>query len=204
MRGTGDTGRERPQRGVVTTVESDDAWGVRVELQIADGRTIHAQPWFPGAGPRGDYYEIATGDVALCIPLEGSPSDWYALVGGSNTKTPPPAAATNEVRAIFGTRVEMRAGASAAVEGVVLRPLLDDLHEVLTALQAVVDGLTATPPGTAAQNATILGAMQLAAEAPIVGLAARLTATIDRLDDSRAGAGTIPHCSPVVRAQSVT
>lgn len=204
MRGTGDTGRERPQRGVVTAVESDDAWGVRVELQLADGRTIHAQPWFPGAGPRGDYYEIVTGDVALCIPLEGSPSDWYALVGGSNTKTPPPAAATNDVRAIFGTRVELRAGASAQVEGVVLRPLLDDLHEVLTALQAVVDGLTATPPGTAAQNATILGAMQLAAEAPIVGLAARLTATIDRLDDSRAGAGTVPHCSPVVRAQSVT
>jgi hypothetical protein len=206
MRGTGDTGRERPQRGVVTAVESDDAWCVRLTVQLADGRTVHAQPWFPGAGPRGDYYEVDTGDVAVCLPMEGSPSDWIALVGGSNTKTPPPGAATNGVRAIFGTRVVLRPGAESAVEGIVLRPLLDDLHEVLTALQALVTALTnpLTPPGTAVQNAAILTAMRTAADLPTVGLAARLTATIADLATSKAGAGTAPHCSPVVRAQSVT
>jgi len=206
MRGTGDTGRERPQRGVVTAVESDDAWGVRLTIQLADGRTVHAQPWFPGAGPRGDYYEVDRGDVAVCLPMEGSPSDWIALVGGANAKTPPPGAATNDVRAIFGTRVELRAGATAQVEGVVLRPLLDDLHEVLTALQSVVTALTnpLTPPGTAVQNAAILTAMQTEANVPVTGLSARLVATIADLATSKAGAGAAPHCSPVVRAQSVT
>lgn len=199
---TGDVGRERNQRGIVKAMTTDDAWGVRLEVELADGRTIHAQPWFPGAGERGDYFEVAEGDRCLCIPMEGDTYDWNALVGGGNVRDPVPEGWDNAVRAIFGTRVEVRRAGGKDVEGVVLRPLLDDLHEVLTALQAVVEGLTATPTGTAAQNATILGAMQLAAEAPIVGLAARLTATIDRLDDSRAGAGTVPHCSPVLRAQS--
>jgi hypothetical protein len=46
--------------------------------------------------------------------------------------------------------------------------------------------------------------MRTAADLPAVGLAARLTATIADLATSKAGAGTAPHCSPVVRAQSVT
>lgn len=201
MRGTGDTGRERPQRGVVTAVESDDAWGVRVEFQLADGRTIHAQPWFPGAGPRGDYYEIATDDVALCIPLEGSPSDWYALVGGSNTKTPPPAAATNEVRAIFGTRVELRAGESSQVDGVVVRPFLDDLstflNDLTTALAPVVGS---SVPVALPDVIAVIALIKTAA----IDLTAAAVAFKADVDASKAGAGTVPHCSPVVRAQSVT
>ena len=200
MRGTGDTGRERPQRGVVTAVESDDAWCIRLTVQLADGRTVHAQPWFPGAGPRGDYYEVDTGDVALCIPMEGSPSDWIALVGGSNTKTPPPGAATNSVRAVFGTRVELRAGATSAVEGVLLRPLLDDLSTLIAHVGAIVTALTTSAVVAQDGGAAYKAAITLA----LTGVDASLDAIKTRVDQSKAGAGTAPHCSPVVRAQSVT
>lgn len=199
---TGDVGRERNQRGIVKAMTTDDAWGVRLEVELADGRTVHAQPWFPGAGERGDFHEVAEGDRCVCIPMEGDTYDWVALVGGGNVRDPVPEGWDNAVRAIFGTRVEVRRAGGKEVQGVVLRPLLDDLHEVLTALQALVTALTASVPGTAVQNAAILTAMQTAVNVPTVGLAARLTATIADLATSKAGAGTLPHCSPVLRAQS--
>lgn len=195
---------ERAQRGRVQRVETDDTWGLRLEVELADGRLVPAQPWFPGAGPRGDFYEVRAGDVAICLPMEGLSSDWVALVGGSNGATPPPDDVDNVARVVYGSRVEIRRDGGADVEGVLVRALLDDLRKVLAALQGVVTALTnpATPPGTEVQNAAILTAMRTAADLPSVGLSAELTAMLATLATSKAGAGTAPYCAPYVRVQT--
>lgn len=196
---SGDVGRERQQRGIVTAMTADDAWGRRLEIQLADGRTIHAQPWFPGTGERGDYFEIAEGDRCLCLPMEGETYDWIALVGGGNVRDPVPEGWDNEVRAIFGTRVEVRRAGGKAVDGVVVRPFLDDLSAYL---QDVTDALApvvgSTVPVTLPDVIAVIALIKTAT----INLTAAAVALKADVDTSKAGAGALPHCSPVLRAQS--
>lgn len=195
---TGDVGRERNQRGIVKAMTADDAWGVRLEVELADGRTVHAQPWFSGAGERGDYFEVAVGDRCLCIPMEGDTYDWNALVGGGNVRDPVPEGWDNAVRAIFGTRVEVRRAGGKDVEGVVLRSLLDDLSTLVEHVSAIVTALTTSSVVAQDGGAAYKAAITLA----LTGVDASLDAIKERVDTSKAGAGTLPHCSPVLRAQS--
>lgn len=195
---TGDVGRERNQRGIVKAMTTDDAWGVRLEVELADGRTVHAQPWFPGAGERGDFHEVAEGDRCLCVPMEGDTYDWVALVGGGNVRDPVPEGWGNAVRAIFGTRVEVRRAGGKGVQGVVLRPLLDDLSTLVEHVSAIVDALTTSAVVAQDGGAAYKAAITLA----LTGVDVSLDAIKERVDTSKAGAGTLPHCSPVLRAQS--
>lgn len=199
MRRTGDVGRERIGRGHVVAVESDDAWGVRVEVELADGRRIHAQPWFPGTGTRGGFFEVDEGDRCVCLPMEGDTGDWIALVGGGNVRDPVPSDWSNDKRALYGTTVEARRAVGKAVDGVVLRPFLDDLSTHLGDVsEALAPVVASSVPVTLADVIAVIALIKTAA----IDLTAAAVALKADVDTSKAGAGTLPHCSPVLRGQS--
>lgn len=190
--------REWVRTGLVVEVDRDgDAPIVVVEL--TGGGRVEARPWYPGAADgRGCFYRHPIGAEVVVLLDHGLPGGALALLGPSGASQAPPEDADEDGLYLYDDVVEVRSVGGQTVDGVVLRPLLDDLRDVLGDLLSVMAALTSTltPPGTAPQNAALLTGMRTAAST-IVG---KLTTITSRLDTSRTGQGTGPYCSPVLRA----
>ena len=189
--------------GVVFDREDDDTFGVILRVR-AGGREYDCRPCFVGAvGLQGRYDPVPDGAQVLVVLPNGSAQSALAIVGIPSEASPVPADYDGAKTVSYGL-VEHRADAGATVEGVLLRPLLDDLSALVGAMQAMLTTLTnpLTPPGTAAQNAAILTALRTLADLPVTGTKAVLEPVKSSLDTSKAGSGTAPHCSGVWRAQA--
>lgn len=79
-----------------------------------------------------------------------------------------------------------------------LRSLLDDLSTLVEHVSAIVTALTTS--SVVAQDGG--AAYKTAITTALTGVDLSLEAIKERVDQSKAGAGTLPHCSPVLRAQS--
>lgn len=202
MRGEARWGAPRSEvvRGRVVGRDADDDFGAVLRVETVDGRRLDCQPWYPGAiGEQGGYDPIPDGAAVLVFLPNGDPSGAVCVSGFPTSGSQCPSDVGTSSSERYGL-LRHHATAGDTVEGVVLRPLLDDLRAALADLRAVMVALTnpATPPGTAAQNAAILTAMRTAA-ATIV---ANLDTLNANLDTSRAGSGTAPYCSGVLRAHA--
>lgn len=187
-------------RGIVTAVEEDDAWGRRLSVELDDGRTVHAQPWYLGTGARGVFPDIKAGDVCLAIPVNGNARDWIALVGGCFESSSPP----NEVRnstatLLYGPAVEARSAGGEQVQGVVVRQFLNDLSATVgDAIDALTPVATSTPPTDVASLIAFCGKVTAAAVAVNVALST-LKTKLDQATAAQSGKGGAPFCSPVLR-----
>ena len=189
--------------GVVFDREDDDTFGVILRVRAGE-REYDCRPCFVGAvGLQGRYDPVPDGAQVLVVLPNGSAQSALAIVGIPSEASPVPADYDGAKTVSYGL-VEHRADAGATVEGVLLRPLLDDLSALVGAMQAMLTTLTnpLTPPGTAAQNAAILTALRTLADFPATGTKAVLEPVKSNLDTSKAGSGTAPHCSGVWRAQA--
>lgn len=198
---------EPPTIGEVVDVRQDRTYGWVAEVQLLHGadRRTDARLVFPSDA----YAPIAKGDRVLVHFLDGRADQAIAtpqVAMGGDAK-PPTEWVSDQSRArlLYGL-TEVRAAGGDDVEGVVTRALLDDLSDLVGALQALTASITGLPPGlppgTAAQNAAILTAMQTAIQLPLVGVDAKLSAVKSALDTAKAGQGTGPHCSTVLRAKA--
>ena len=203
-------GRDWIALGTITDVSRDDDHGLVAVVALLDGGDrdeVEARfLWTTPGDGSGVYAPVEVGAQVVVGFPHGDRNGSVVLGFPGSHGARPPSAWGNDVSAVYaaGGRHEVRSAdnASAAVEGVVLAPLLDDLATLTTALSALVTALTnpATPPGTAVQNAAILTAMRTAADLPSVGLKAVLTSLQTALDTSKANSGQAPHASAVLRA----
>lgn len=189
--------------GEVVRMREDRTYGWVAEVELLHGinRRTDARIVFPS----GMYAPVAAGDRVLVQFLDGRADQaictpQVAMGGGSK---PPAEWVSDQERArlLYGL-TEVRGAGGDDVEGVVTRALLDDLYDLVLALQALTTALTGSAPGTAVNNAAILTAVQTAIQLPLVGIDAKLSAVLSALGQSKAGQGTGPHCSDMLRAKA--
>ena len=189
--------------GVVFDREDDDTFGVILRVRAGE-REYDCRPCFVGAvGLQGRYDPVPDGAQVLVVLPNGSAQSALAIVGIPSEASPVPADYDGAKTVSYGLE-ERRATEGATSDGVLVRALLDDLSALVGAMQAMLTTLTnpLTPPGTAAQNAAILGALRTLADFPVTGTKAVIDPIKVNLDTSKAGNGTAPHCSGVLRAQA--
>ena len=189
--------------GVVFDREDDDTFGVILRVRAGE-REYDCRPCFVGAvGLQGRYDPVPDGAQVLVVLPSGSAQSALAIVGIPSEASPVPSDYDGAKTVSYGL-VEHRATEGATSDGVLVRALLDDLSALVGAMQAMLTTLTnpLTPPGTAAQNAAILGALRTLADFPVTGTKAVIDPIKVNLDTSKAGSGTAPHCSGVLRAQA--
>ena len=195
-----------PQHGVflgeVFGLEDDPAFGVVARVRLSDAREVDARAVFVGArGLQGRYDPMPDSGTAIVFMPEGSAASAVAIVGIQTSGAP---SDYNGSKTVAYGLEEHRATEGATVGGVLVRALLDDLSALVGAMQAMLTTLTnpLTPPGTATQNAAILTALRTLADFPETGTKAVIDPIKVNLDTSKAGSGTAPHCSGILRAQA--
>lgn len=201
-----------PQTGLVESIAESRTYGYLVTVELPDGRKPQCRPWFPGSALRADVFEIAVGDEALVIPIGGTmetaiPVALIGVVNGGDGK--PPSDWNNSRRLIYGSAVEVRETAGADVEGAVLRPFLDDLSTFLAGLDGVGDAAAAstapTGAGSVSGAVSTLNAADVATmnvlRSQLIQIGALATTLKTLVDQAKAGQGTSPHVSGVLRAQ---
>ena len=183
--------------GVVFDREDDDTFGVILRVRAGE-REYDCRPCFVGAvGLQGRYDPVPDGAQVLVVLPNGSAQSALAIVGIPSEASPVPSDYDGAKTVSYGL-VEHRADAGATVEGVLLRPLLDDLVTLTQAVQALVTSINGATPvandGGAAIKADVVAAT--------TGMADSLATVLTNLNTSKAGSGTAPHCSGVWRAQA--
>lgn len=189
--------RQPVLRGIVEAVD-----GRVVQVRVPDGRLIPAAPLALVGGGKGIYHRYATGDDVVLLCDQGDPNGAVCLASPRTAGQDAPDEVDHEGLYIYEDRVEVRSAEGDDVQGVVMRPVLDGLYSALGAVSDLIDVLASpeTPPGTAAQNAALLTAVRAQIGLPAVGTAAVLSNVLNDLDTSRAGQGTGPYCSDMLRA----
>lgn len=189
--------RQPVLRGIVEAVD-----GRVVQVRTPDGRLIPAAPLALVGGGKGVYHRYASGDDVVLLCDQGDPNGAVCLSSPRTEGQDAPGEVDHEGLYIYEDRVEVRAAEGDDVQGVVMRPVLDGLYSALGAVSDLLDVLAApgTPPGSAAQNAALLTAVRTQIGLPAAGTAAVLSNVLNDLDTSRAGQGTGPYCSDVLRA----
>lgn len=191
--------REWVTTGIVTARD-----GYMLTVDLTDGRPVEARAVHPSPGSgRGLFWRVTVGTEVAVLLDHGQPGGAMAWPSvASPAQDLPSDVADDDVLYLYDSHIEVRSAEGQGVDGVVLRAMLDDLVGVTTDLAAVMVALTnsLTPPGTAGQNAAILGAMRTAG----ANIVEKLATLNGRLNTSRAGQGTAPYCSPVLRATDGT
>lgn len=202
MRGDARWGTPRASvlRGRVVEVEDDDDFGVMLRVETTCGRTVDAQPVFVGAvGEQGGYDPIPVGAAVVVLLPYGQEAGAIALSGLATARSQVPSDYDNAKSLRYGL-AEHRSAAGDDVDGVLLRPLLDDLRSMAAAFKAALDALANTAPVTNDGGAALQNAMKVSWTAG--GGSAAVGDAITAMDNSRAGQGAAPHCSGVLRARA--
>lgn len=203
---------EHPCTGIVREVKTHTTYRYIVRVELPDGRDPWCRLAFPGVGARGIFFQVSTGDEAEVLPCFGSfDSMPIAFVGVVNGGAAPPTDWSNDRTAIYGAHVEARAAQGKAVDGVVIRPFLDDLSTLLNSIKTMGTTIASTAVPTGA--GTVAGAVSTLNASDVATLVAIHTALINLgtyantlkvlVDTSKAGQGTVPHVSPILRGQKV-
>lgn len=184
--------------GVVFDREDDDTFGVILRVRAGE-REYDCRPCFVGAvGLHGRYDPVPDGAQVLVVLPSGSAQSALAIVGIPSEASPVPADYDGAKTVSYGL-VEHRSDAGATVEGVLLRPLLDDLATLTQAVQGLLTAITGAIIVPNDGGAAIKAAVVTAAA---TSLTANLATVLTNLNTSKAGSGTAPHCSGVWRAQA--
>lgn len=184
--------------GVVFDREDDDTFGVILRVRAGE-REYDCRPCFVGAvGLQGRYDPVPDGAQVLVVLPNGSAQSALAIVGIPSEASPVPSDYDGAKTVSYGL-VEHRADAGATVEGVLLRPLLDDLATLTQAVQGLLTAITGAIIVPNDGGAAIKAAVVTAAA---TSLTANLATVLTNLNTSKAGSGTAPHCSGVWRAQA--
>lgn len=188
--------------GEIFGLEDHPSFGKVVRVRLPDGREVDCRAMFVGAyGVNGTFRPLPDSGTALVFLPGGSTASASAIVGIQTDGVP---SDYNGSKTVTYGLEERRATEGATSDGVLVRALLDDLSALVGAMQAMLAVLTnpLTPPGTAAQNAAILGALRTLADFPLTGTKALIDPIKVNIDTSKAGSGTAPHCSGILRAQA--
>lgn len=198
--------------GVVFDREDDDTFGVILRVRAGE-REYDCRPCFVGAvGLQGRYDPVPDGAQVLVVLPNGSAQSALAIVGIPSEASPVPSDYDGAKTVSYGL-VEHRAAEGATVGGVVVRPFLDDLSTFLASLQSGMDSLsdslgamaasaTPTTPPVIPNPLGPLFADLTAATATAAAIATAAATLKAAVDTSKAGSGTAPHCSGVLRAQA--
>ena len=182
--------------GVVFDREDDDTFGVILRVRAGE-REYDCRPCFVGAvGLQGRYDPVPDGAQVLVVLPNGSAQSALAIVGIPSEASPVPSDYDGSKTVSYGL-VEHRADAGATVDGVLLRPLLDDLSTFLGAINTLANTVALLPAATGV-DATVVNGLKTA----IGSLSTAASNLKTPIDTSKAGSGTAPHCSGVWRAQA--
>jgi len=182
--------------GEIFGLEDHPSFGKVVRVRLPDGREVDCRALFVGAyGTNGTFRPLPDSGTALVFLPGGSTASASAIVGIQTDGVP---SDYNGSKTVTYGLEEHRATEGATSDGVLVRALLDDLVTVVQAVQALVTSINGATPvpndGGAAIKAAVVAAT--------TGMATSLATVLTNLNTSKAGSGTAPHCSGVLRAQA--
>ena len=182
--------------GEIFGLEDHPSFGKVVRVRLPDGREPDCRALFVGAyGTNGTFRPLPDSGTALVFLPGGSTASASAIVGIQTDGVP---SDYNGSKTVTYGLEERRATEGATSDGVLVRALLDDLVTVVQAVQALVTSINGATPvpndGGAAIKAAVVAAT--------TGMATSLATVLTNLNTSKAGSGTAPHCSGVLRAQA--
>ena len=186
------------EAGTIVSTEDHDAWGYMILARTPDGLDRECRPCFPGVvdAEAGTYPpRPADGTEVLILRPLGSSMACVALLGLPSSAAKPPAEAAGSITAHYGG-FEVREAGGDAVEGVLLRPLLDELSTLTGHVKAIVDALTNSTTTAQDGGAAYKAAIVLA----LTGVSTSLESIKTTIDNSKAGQGEGPLCSPLLRS----
>ncbi len=183
--------------GEIFALEDHDAFGKIVRVRLPDGREVDCRAMFVGAyGTNGTFRPLPDSGTALVFLPGGATASASAIVGIQTNGVPSDYDGSKTVA--YGLE-EHRATEGATSDGVLVRALLDDLATLVQAVQGLLTAITGTVIVPNDGGAAIKAAVSAAA---IGGLTANLATVLANLNTSKAGNGTAPHCSGILRAQA--
>lgn len=197
--------------GEIFALEDHPSFGKVVRVRLPDGREVDCRAMFVGAyGVNGTFRPLPDSGTALVFLPGGSTASASAIVGIQTDGVP---SDYNGSKTVTYGLEERRSAEGATVGGVVVRPFLDDLSTFLASLQSGMDSLSdslsamavsatpTTPPATPNPLGPLFADLT-AATATAAAIAAAAATLKAAVDTSKAGSGTAPHCSGVLRAQA--
>lgn len=186
--------------GTITETADNDAWGFEILAQTPDGRDRVCRPLFAGAaGGFGTYPPRPPNGTEILIlrPYAGT-EGCVAIYGLASSADAPPTEAAGDITAHYGG-FEVREAGGDSVEGVLLRPLLDEIKKLVEAVQGIATALTSSPTtaqdGGAAYKAAIVAALGLPG-----GPTAKLGEVLAAVEAANVDQGIGPLCSPLLRS----
>ena len=186
--------------GEIFALEDHPSFGKVVRVRLPDGREVDCRAMFVGAyGVNGTFRPLPDSGTALVFLPGGSTASASAIVGIQTDGVPSDYDGSKTVA--YGLE-EHRAAEGATSDGVLVRPLLDDLVKLTVAVQDLLTAITTAIIVPNDGGAAIQAKVALAAGTPDTGITAALAAVKSNLDTSKAGNGTAPHCSGILRAQA--
>jgi hypothetical protein len=183
--------------GEIFALEDHPSFGKVVRVRLPDGREVDCRAMFAGAyGTNGTFRPLPDSGTALVFLPGGSTASASAIVGIQTDGVP---SDYNGSKTVTYGLEERRATEGATSDGVLVRALLDDLATLVQAVQGLLTAITGTVIVPNDGGAAIKAAVSLAAT---TSLTANLATVLTNLNTSKAGSGTAPHCSGVLRAQA--
>lgn len=217
--------REWCDSGIITEASDDAEWGLRLVVQLRDGRPCECRPlWLGADGATGLFISYRVGAEVLVLFPGGDVNAGVAVLGPANTHQRP----ADEWSGAPEVNPSLYVGDKAASrEGVLLRTLLDDLstylgdlHTFLGAvrLAAGTSGSAVTDPaylaavtvitgidpafGTVAGAITAIGGAVSGLNASATALQTQAAAWKVLVDQSKAEGGAGPYASTHLTAQT--
>lgn len=139
--------------GVVTAIETHDAWGYLLAVTLQPGGLqVQARPGFTGCGSSGSgaWVPFEVDAEVIILAPDGDLNRAVAIHGPTSSPAKPPTGwSNNKVEIVHGGGLEVRASQGATVRPVVTEGLLPDLLTIMTELQGVLLGLGLTLPSMA-------------------------------------------------------
>ena len=181
--------------GEIFALEDHPSFGKVVRVRLPDGREVDCRAMFVGAyGVNGTFRPLPDSGTALVFLPGGSTASASAIVGIQTDGVP---SDYNGSKTVTYGLEERRAAEGATVDGVIVRPFLDDLSAFLGAIYTLA-GIVNLLPAAAGPDATTINGLKTA----ILSLNTAASTLKVSVDTSKAGSGTAPHCSGVLRAQA--
>lgn len=181
--------------GEIFALEDHPAFGKVVRVRLPDGREVDCRAMFIGAyGTNGTFRPLPDSGTALVFLPGGSAASASAIVGIQTDGVP---SDYNGSKTVTYGLEEHRAAEGATSDGVIVRAFLDDLSAFLNAINTLA-GIVNLLPAAAGPDATTINGLKTA----ILSLSTAAATLKVAVDTSRAGNGTAPHCSGVLRAQA--